>query len=57
MDQQLVKTLAEMLNNAVAAAHSKDALTPDDFKALGELHSNLVAVLPKEWWLENYTKR
>ncbi len=52
-----IKQLSDELTRQMTMRHAHETLTEEDMKALGELQSNLIAVLPKPWWLENYTKR
>lgn len=52
----MIPKLCEALSAALTVAHAAENLSAGDKKALWELQANLCAVLPRQPWLENYTK-
>lgn len=51
-----IQQLADQLSAAITMGHAHDSITQDEMKALWELQANLIAALPRTWWLENYAK-
>lgn len=44
------------LNTTITCAHAREALTTEDVQALTELAANILAVVPRQAWMESYLK-